>query len=120
MDNIEGFAWGKIEKMLEQNMDSLKKIGGCAWPFITDSEQSEKLVKLTSDLYKKETEAFREKIAKLHRKRAESPEIAKTLKAEIDQLQKASSFYKALSFHLALEFRKSQMIEEFASRRAAS
>ena len=120
MDNIEGFVWEKIEKMLKQNLDSFRKIGKHVWPFITDSEQSEKLPKLTADLYKKETESFEKKIAKLHREKAASPEIARTLKAEIDQLQKTNSFYKALSFHLALEFRKSRMIEEFTAKRADS
>ena len=118
MDDINDFVLEKVKKMLEEDVNCIKKTGNSFWPLtFSDPEHFDLLNKMAADLYAKEFGNFKEKCSNLSRKRATNREIAKALKFEIDQLQKTSAFYRSLAAYLALQFKKSQMLERFAEKK---
>lgn len=121
MDDINDFVLKKVKKMIEEDANCIGKTGNSFWPLnFSDPEHFVPLNKMATNLYGKEFENFKENCSNLSRKRATSLEIAKTLKFEIDQLQKTSAFYKALAAYLALQFKKSQIIERFAEKKSVN
>jgi hypothetical protein len=121
MDDINDFVLEKVKKMLEEDVNCIKKTGNTFWPLtFGDPEHFGLLIKMAADLYGKEYENFKRKCSDLSRRRATNSEIAKAMKFEIDQLQKTSAFYKALASYLALQFKKSQMIDRFAEKKSVN